>query len=130
MAKQEVLIVGTEKQKVEKLAFYVQMEFKKEKILYNAQMRLTVKIWKDKEGSDYFISYCPSLNISSFGESPEHSLEMIEEAIKLFFSDCHEVKDLQELLVECGFKKHGNEYPEESVSKEITAEIPLEPVPS
>ncbi|MBF0457742.1 MAG: hypothetical protein HQK99_07595 [Nitrospirae bacterium] len=57
-----------------------------------------------KEG-DAFIAYCPELDISSCGDSVEHSREMLKTAVKLFIDEAERMGTLGEILMECNYSK-------------------------
>lgn len=60
-----------------------------------------------KEG-DAFIAYCPELDISSCGDSVEHSREMLKTAVKLFIDEAENMGTLWEILMECNYSKDDN----------------------
>ena len=49
------------------------------------------------------VQFVPSFNIASQGETVEKSLEMIKEAIEIFFEDLIENGNLEEVLQDCGW---------------------------
>ncbi len=62
---------------------------------------VTTQIFKE---DDVFVSYCPQLNVSSFGDTPEDALESIHEALSLFLKECQRMGTLNEVLEEAGFR--------------------------
>lgn len=61
---------------------------------------LPIQIIKEKDG---YSSICPVLNIASQGKTVEEALEMIKEAIEIFFEDLIENGNLEEVLQDCGW---------------------------
>ena len=59
---------------------------------------LPIQIIKEKDG---YSSICPVLNIASQGKTVEEALEMIKEAIEIFFEDLIENGNLEEVLQDC-----------------------------
>ena len=57
-------------------------------------VRLSATIWQ--EGSKY-VSLCPELGVSSFGDNPEQALMMLREAVELFLENAREIGILDEL---------------------------------
>jgi len=55
-----------------------------------------------KEGNQY-VSLCPELNVSSFGDTPEDAKKSLSEAVSLFFEECQEMGTLDDILREAGF---------------------------
>lgn len=41
----------------------------------------TASVWREPNG---FVSYCPELGVASAGDSQEHALEMLREAVELY----------------------------------------------
>ncbi len=66
----------------------------------NANLTLDIIIYKDGK---YFNSLCPSVNVSSFGESEKDALEGINEALVLFFEDLLSRGMLELALLELGW---------------------------
>lgn len=66
----------------------------------SANLRVDIK----REDSCY-ISYCPDLELSSFGETPEKALKNLGEVIEIFFEDIIQRDTLEEVLAECGWKR-------------------------
>ena len=64
------------------------------------QSNLPIQIIKEKYG---YSSICPFLNIASQGETIEKALEVIKEAIKIFFEDLIENGNLEEALQDCSW---------------------------
>ncbi len=57
-----------------------------------------------KEGSVY-VSWCPVLDVSSYGDTPEKARDMLIEAVKLFITSCYERGTLDRVLKTSGFVK-------------------------
>jgi len=57
-----------------------------------------------KEGRQ-FIAYCPALDLSSCGETFEEAKKNFTEALDIFFAETVKMGTLEDVLVECGWKK-------------------------
>ena len=83
--------------------------------------QLNIKIEVFKEG-DLYVSLCPSLNISSFGESIDEAKKALVEAVKIFIEECSEMGTLDEVLEESGFTRKDQDWlPRQAVSQEHVA---------
>ena len=49
---------------------------------------------------DAWVATCPALDVASQGDSQDHALEMLKEAVELFVEDCAEHDTLWEILAE------------------------------
>jgi len=65
---------------------------------------ITFRVEIFKEGGRY-VSLCPELNVSSFGDTIEEAKKSIKEAVELFLEECKELGTLEEVLEESGFHK-------------------------
>lgn len=83
------------------------------------QLNIKVEIFKE----DYFyVALCPSLNVSSFGETIDEAKKSLVEALNIFIEECSEMGTLEEVLEESGFtKKDQNWLPRQAVSEERVA---------
>ena len=57
-----------------------------------------------REG-DRYVSLCPELNVSSFGDTEAEAEAAIKEAVRLFVEQCDEMGTLAEVLEEAGFER-------------------------
>ena len=57
-----------------------------------------------KEGEVY-VSLCPELNVSSFGETIDEVKASLKEAVEAFIEECEIMGTLEEVLEEAGFDK-------------------------
>jgi predicted RNase H-like HicB family nuclease len=57
-----------------------------------------------KENETY-VAYCPELDISSCGNSVEHSKEMLKTAVRLFLEESEKMGTLEDILEEANYKK-------------------------
>lgn len=57
-----------------------------------------------KEDNTY-VAYCPSLDISSCGNSVEHAKKMLKTAIRLFLEEAEKMNTLEDILEEASYKK-------------------------
>ena len=68
-----------------------------------------------KEG-DQYVSLCPELNVSSFGDTEDEAEAALREAVQLFVEQCEEMGTLEEVLEEAGFERMGA--PERWITRE------------
>ena len=55
-----------------------------------------------KEGEVY-VSLCPELNVSSFGDTIDEAKASLKEAVEAFIEECDIMGTLEEVLEEAGF---------------------------
>ena len=99
------------------------------------QVDLQFFCWKDKEGTDSYISYCPELQIASCGDSQNDAYDMMMDAIRLFMISCYKQGNLTQTLNDCFSKsdeeKHSIIPPEilagNKAKNQEKFDIPLEP---
>ncbi len=60
-----------------------------------------VELFKE---NDQFVSLCPKLNVSSFGDTEEEAIKSLKEALSLFFEECDRIGTLRDVLEEVGFQ--------------------------
>jgi len=58
---------------------------------------------------DCFVVYCPDLELSSHGDTPEEAKKNFAEVLDIFFDDITERGTLAEVLQECGWTFVENE---------------------
>jgi predicted RNase H-like HicB family nuclease len=51
-------------------------------------------IWKEEGG---YVSYCPELEVSSCGDSPEEALHNLKEAVELYLENAKELGMLEDV---------------------------------
>jgi predicted RNase H-like HicB family nuclease len=68
--------------------------------------RLDIKVEIFKE-EDLYIAVCPSLNVSSYGETEDEAKRSLVEAIEGFIEECDKMGTLDEVLEEAGFIQTG-----------------------
>ncbi len=51
-------------------------------------------IWKEEAG---YVSYCPELEVSSCGDSPEEALHNLKEAVELYLENAKELGMLEDI---------------------------------
>jgi len=49
---------------------------------------LTGVIWRE---GDAFVSHCPELGVASCGDTPDHALSMLKEAVDLYLANAQEL---------------------------------------
>jgi predicted RNase H-like HicB family nuclease len=57
-----------------------------------------------KEGEVY-VSLCPELNVSSFGDTIDEAKASLKEAVEAFIEECEVMGTLEEVLEEAGFDR-------------------------
>lgn len=74
--------------------------------LKNNRVTFSLNVYNGKQG-DYYIYYCPSLNISGYGETEEEAEEFIKVEIEVFCEDLltMQTKEKEVFLFSLGFKK-------------------------
>ena len=60
---------------------------------------IVVKKEKLSDGSDIFVSHCPSLGIASQGESTDEAIKNIKEAVELYLEEHPEIAEELELSI-------------------------------
>ena len=83
------------------------------------QLNIKVEIFKE---DDLYAALCPSLNVSSFGESIDEAKKSLVEALEIFVEECSEMGTLDEVLEESGFTRKNQDWlPRQAVSEEHVA---------
>ena len=67
------------------------------------QVSVPVMAKKDRDG-DWFISYCPVLQIHAQGETEEKAIKNMKTTIRLFLLNCYKRGTLNQVLQECGYQ--------------------------
>ena len=57
------------------------------------------------EEREVYVSLCPELNVSSFGDTIDEAKASLKEAIEAFVEECEIMGTLEEVLEEAGFDK-------------------------
>ena len=60
-----------------------------------------------REG-DVYVGLCPSLGVSSFGDTPEEARRSLQEALDAFVEECDAMGTLEEVLAEASFERDGD----------------------
>jgi predicted RNase H-like HicB family nuclease len=55
-----------------------------------------------------YVAYCPELDLSSCGNSIEHSKEMLKTAVRLFIEEAEKMGTLEGILEESRYRKDEN----------------------
>ena len=71
-----------------------------------------------KEGEVY-VSLCPELNVSSFGDTIDEAKASLKEAVEAFIEECEVMETLEHVLEEAGFDRR---------SEPSEAWVPREPL--
>ena len=80
-----------------------------------------------KRAAKYFTSWCPALEIISYGETKEMAEECLKKVIKIFLTYCYERGALEKVLKECSLtvsKSSLSEKPKSSLH-EIDITLPF-----
>ena len=67
-------------------------------------IKIEFDIFVFKEDENY-VAYCPEFDISSCGNTIEHSKEMLKTAIRLFLEEAEKMNTLEDILDEANYKK-------------------------
>jgi predicted RNase H-like HicB family nuclease len=65
------------------------------------ELQLNVLVFQEGE---YYVAYCPSLNLSSYGDSVQEAKEGFDETMKSYIEDCESYHSLTEDLTKLGWK--------------------------
>ena len=68
----------------------------------SASITYRVEVFKEEE---QYVSLCPELNVSSYGDTEEEAEAALREAVQLFVEQCEEMGALQDVLEEAGFER-------------------------
>ena len=83
------------------------------------QLNIKVEVFRE---DDLYVAVCPSLNVSSFGETIEDAKKSLVEALRIFIDECTEMGTIEEVLEESGFTKKDQDWlPRQAVSEERVA---------
>jgi len=79
-----------------------------------------------KEGKQ-IIAYTPALDLSTFGKTLAQAQRRFGEVVGIFFEELIKMGTLEEVLEECGWEKHHNEFlPPTIISHGMTSvSVPL-----
>lgn len=58
--------------------------------------------------SNKFIAYSPALDLSTCGDTQEQAKRRFEEALQLFLEETDKMGSLEDVLLDCGWKKIGH----------------------
>ena len=88
-----------------------------------SRVRILYRAETFKEG-DAYVSVCPGLNVSSFGDGPEDAARSLQEAVEAYLESCGEMGTLEDVLEEAGFAAADGVW----VAREPVAEVVREAV--
>lgn len=66
---------------------------------------LTVSFYRE---GNKFIAYSPALDLSTCGDSQEQAKKRFEEILHIFLEEVEKMGTLEDVLLECGWKKIGH----------------------
>ena len=72
-------------------------------------VNVSVILFKEEE---YYVAYCPSLELSSYGDSEKDAKEGFEEAMKIFLDDTSAKGTLEKVLLKLGWQLQQKPRPE------------------
>ena len=82
---------------------------------------LNIKVEVFRE-DDLYVALCPSLNVSSYGESVEEAKKSLIEAVEAFVEECMDMDTLEDVLEESGFIKINEVWqPRQAIKEESLA---------
>ena len=100
------------------------------KIISFIKCDLTIKIWKDKEGTDYYLAYCIELDITSAGDSKGEALLMIRDSIERVMASHYESETFFKVINECfpksKKKKNKSRFPKDAMTRKLKFSVGLE----
>jgi predicted RNase H-like HicB family nuclease len=70
-------------------------------------LNLTVLVWKEDQT---YLAYAPELDISSCGKTSAQARSRLREAISLFTEEAARRGNLEDILLEAGFERHGKNF--------------------
>lgn len=70
-------------------------------------------------GEGSFVSFCPELDVASFGDTPDDAKRALREAVEAFLEGCDDLGTLDDILTETGFGTVGETW---SLRERITAD--------
>jgi predicted RNase H-like HicB family nuclease len=65
-------------------------------------VKATVQVFIIKEG-DYYVSYCPALEVSSYAKSSKDAKKRFEEALDIFFEETIKAGTFEKELLKLGW---------------------------
>ncbi len=74
---------------------------------------------------ELYVALCPSLNVSSYGDTLEAARQSLAEAVEAFIEECHEMGTLEEVLEESGFVKTSSAWQARQPVKEMNLAIAI-----
>ena len=66
-------------------------------------VKVLLNIIIKKEG-DYYVAYCPALEVSSYGKTKKEAHKMFNEALEIFIEDTHSKGSFEKVLLQLGWK--------------------------
>ena len=63
---------------------------------------VNVQVYVGQQG-DYFVAYCPALELSSYGDSEKDAKDAFEEALNIFMKDTHQKGTFEKVLLKLGW---------------------------
>lgn len=86
------------------------------------ELQLNVLVFQQ---GDYFVAYCPSVNLSSYGDTIEDAKAGFDEVMEAYLEDCKENGSLHQDLIKNGWtlniKNHKKAEPPATVDLNIPA---------
>lgn len=74
---------------------------------------------------ELYVALCPSLNVSSYGDTLEAARQSLAEAVEGFLEECHAMGTLEEVLEESGFVKTSSTWQARQPVKEMNLAVAI-----
>ena len=66
-------------------------------------LNITVNVWSE---GDQYIAHAMPLDVVSSGPTPQAARQAVDEAVRCFLKAAADVGTLEEVLEECGYRRH------------------------
>jgi len=86
----------------------------------NIETRLVVAVYQE---GDYFVAYCPALEISSYSQTVEQAKTEFEQEVQIFFSETIRKGTLEKLLLKYGWTLQSNNFTPPALSIGLTNKL-------
>ncbi len=75
--------------------------------------------------NDLYVALCPSLNVSSYGDTLEAAKQSLAAAVEAFLEECNAMGTLEEVLEESGFIKTSSAWQARQPVKEMNLALAI-----
>lgn len=66
------------------------------------QGRVVYRI-EESSSADGYVAFCPELDVTAFGDTPEAARQALQSQVSMYLEDCDGLGALDEVLIEAGF---------------------------